>query len=155
MALTTRRTTPQRATSLINDSLPCKANAGSVFFIGALVAFDASGYLVPGATAATLTAAGVFGNQPNRVPAVSYTAASPDGTDTFVVKRGTFKFNNSGSDPVTVASMNKVCYIVDDETVSANNAGGNTQSVAGIVRGVDDETSETGAGVWVEVGPPV
>lgn len=154
MALASARLTPQRATSLLNDTLPCKANAGSVFFVGALCATDADGYLVPGATATTLTAAGVFCNQPDRVPAQSYTAASPDGTDTFIVKRGTFKFNNSGTDPVTQASMNKVCYIVDDETVAATN-GTNTRSVAGLVRGIDDDTSPTGAGVWVEVGPPV
>lgn len=154
MALTTARSTPRRAGSRMNDSIPCKANAGSVFFLGALVAFDATGYLVPATTATTLTGAGRFGNQPNRVPATSYTAASPDGTDEFLVDQGVFKYNNSGADPVTIASMNKVCYMVDDETVAATDGTG-TRSVAGLVRGIDDETSPTGAGVWVEVGPPV
>jgi hypothetical protein len=62
------------------------------------------------------------------------------------IRRGeAFKFKNSAGDAVTQAELGKTCYIVDDETVSKSNAGGNTQSAAGKVVGVEAD------GVWVEI----
>lgn len=149
MALSKPRNTPRRMDGQHNDSISVPSAASQTFYPGALVATNASGYLVPGATATTLTAVGVFGEQPFFVPAVSYTSTAVAGADQYQVQMGQFKFANSGGDPVVQADLLKVCYIVDDETVCHTGTG---KSVAGTVMGIDDETSPTGAGVWVAVG---
>ena len=58
------------------------AAPSQTFYLGALVATNAAGYLVPGATATTLTAAGVIGPQPFKLPATSYTSTGVTGADT-------------------------------------------------------------------------
>lgn len=149
MALTTARNTPRLGTSTFIDSIYVPAAASQTFYTGALVATNAAGYLVPGSTATTLTAVGVLGAQPDRVNAPSYTSGGSAGADSFQVQVGTFKFNNSVSDPIDQADLLKVCYIEDDETVAATGTG---KSIAGKVVGIDDENSSTGAGIWVAVG---
>lgn len=149
MALTNARSTPRRMDSTHNDSMSFGCAASSTFYVGALVCTNSSGYLTPGATATTLTAAGVIGEQPHLLPAKSYASTSTNGETKLEVQRGVFKFDNDGTNPVTVANLLKVVYIVDDATVSSLSTG---RSVAGICLGVDDATSPTGAGVWVEVG---
>jgi hypothetical protein len=149
MALTTARNTPQQGVSSYIDSIYVPCAASQTFYTGALVATNASGYLVPGSTATTLTATGVIGAQPGKVLAPSYTSTSNAGETKLQVMVGTFKFNNSGSDPVVQADLNKVCYIEDDETVAHTGTG---KSIAGRVVGIDDSTSTTGAGVWVAIG---
>ncbi|QOX79800.1 hypothetical protein FY034_12950 [Trichlorobacter lovleyi] len=133
MALTADRNTQMKDGELI--AVPVAANA--VIHAGAMVAANATGFAVPGATATTLT---YLGRAEEAVDATGYT----DGVVQLLVRRGkAFKWKNSGSDAVTQASLGKDCYIVDDETVSKTNAGGNTQSVAGKVVGIDTD------GVWV------
>lgn len=104
-------------------------------FAGSLVAANATGYATPGAVATTLTYLG----------RAEETVDNPgaDGAKTVLVRRGeAFKFANHGADAVTQASLGKVCYIVDDQTVALTNGTG-TRSAAGIVIGVDAD------GVWV------
>lgn len=133
MALTADRNTSMKDGELI--AVPVAASA--VIFAGALVAANATGYAVPGSTATTLT---YLGRAEEAVDATGYT----DGVALVMVRRGkAFKFKNSGSDAVTQASLGKVCYIVDDETVAATN-GTNTRSAAGIVLGIETD------GVWVQ-----
>lgn len=116
-------------------AVPVGANAK--IFAGALVAANATGFGVPGSTAATLTYLG-------RAQEYIDNTGGADGAVSVRVRRlRAFYWLNSGSDPVTQASLGKPCYIVDDATVSKTNAGGNTQSVAGTVIGVD------AGGVWV------
>lgn len=132
MPLTTDRNTPMKDAELV--PLPMAAEK---IFAGALVAADASGFVTKGATATTLTYLG-------RAEESKDNSAGAAGAQTITVRRGkAFKWKNSGADAVTQASVGKVCYIVDDETVAATN-GTNTRSAAGVVVGLDSD------GVWVE-----
>lgn len=133
MALTADRHTPYKDGAL----LPMPVAASAVCFAGGLAVANASGYVAPGSTATTLTYLGRFEEHVDN-------SGGANGDKTVLVRRGkAFKFANSGSDPVTQASLGKVCYIVDDETVAATN-GSNTRSAGGIVVGLDAD------GVWVE-----
>jgi hypothetical protein len=111
--------------------------AGAKIFAGALVAANATGYAQPGAVATTLTYIG-------RAEQYADNTGGAAGAITVQVRRKrAFYWQNSGTDPVTQASLGKTAYIVDDQTVSATN-GGNTQSAAGIVVGLDAN------GVWID-----
>ncbi len=134
MALSADRNTPMKDGELI--SVPMATN--TTIYAGSLVVANGSGYAAPGSTATTLTA---LGRAEERK-----TNSGANGAASILVRRGAvFKFKNSGTDPVVQATLGKTCYIVDDETVSATNAGGNTQSAAGKVVGIDAD------GVWVEI----
>jgi len=111
--------------------------AGAKIFAGALVVANATGFAARGSTAATLIYLG-------RAEEFADNTNGADGDVQILVRRGqAFLWKNSGTDPVTQASLGKTAWIVDDETVSKTNAGGNTQSAAGIVIGVD------ASGVWI------
>jgi hypothetical protein len=111
--------------------------AGVKIFAGALVAANATGYAQPGAVATTLTYLG------RADQFVDNTGGANGAATVMVRRRRAFYWQNSATDAVTQASVGKVCYIADDQTVSATN-GANTQSAAGIVLSVDAN------GVWVE-----
>ncbi|GAB2182669.1 hypothetical protein DLREEDagrD3_28920 [Denitratisoma sp. agr-D3] len=133
MALTQDRNTPHKDGELID--VPVAANA--VIHAGAQVAANATGYAAPGSVSTTLTYLGCAEE------AVDNTGGA-DGAKSVRIRRGkAFKFKNHGADPVTQASLGKVCYIVDDETVAASN-GTNTRSASGKVIGVESD------GVWVQ-----
>ena len=132
MPLTADRNTQMKDGELI--AVPIAA--AKKIFAGSLVAANATGYATPGAVAATLTYLG------RSEETVDNTGA--DGALSVLVRRGkAFKFANSATDAVTQASMGKVCYIEDDQTVSATSATG-ARSAAGIVIGVE------AGGVWVQ-----
>lgn len=115
-----------------------KVGTGVKIYAGALVALNATGFLVPGSTATTLTAAG-------RAEVAVDNTSGADGAVRCEVTEGVFLFKNSAADPVVQADVGKDCYIVDDETVAHTN-GTNTRSRAGKVREVE------AAGVWVQLG---
>ena len=132
MPLTADRNTQMKDGELI--AVPI-ATAKKIF-AGSLVAANATGYATPGAVAATLTYLG------RAEETVDNTGA--DGALSVLVRRGkAFKFANSAADAVTQASMGKVCYIEDDQTVSATSDTG-ARSAAGKVIGVETD------GVWVQ-----
>ncbi len=132
MALTKDRNTPMRDAEVI--SVP--VHAGAVIHAGALTVAEATGHAAPGSVATTHTYLG-------RAEESVDNTAGADGAKSVLVRRGkAFKWKNSGADAVTQASLGKVCYIVDDETVAATN-GGATRSAAGIVVALDSD------GVWV------
>lgn len=133
-ALAADRNTPMKDGDLI--AVPVAANA--VIHAGSIVVANANGYAAPGSTATTLTYLG------RAEESVNNTGGANAAKTVLVRRKKAFKFANSAGDAVTQASLGKVCYIVDDQTVSATNAGGNTQSAAGIVLGVESD------GVWVE-----
>jgi hypothetical protein len=133
MALTKDRNTPQRNGNQL--SLPVAANAR--IFAGSLVVVNAAGYAAPGSTANNVRAAG-------RAEHLADNTGGANGDIEILVSRGTFKFKNSATDPVTQADLLADCYIEDDETVAKTN-GGNTRSRAGTI--VDLESD----GVWVEI----
>lgn len=133
MALSADRNTPYSDGELIQA--PVAANAKC--HAGGIAVADANGYAAPGSTATGLTYLGRFEE------AVDNTAGQ-DGDKKVQIRLGkAFKWKNSGTDPVTQASLGKQCFIVDDETVAATDGTG-TRSAAGIVLGVDSD------GVWVQ-----
>lgn len=131
--LTQDRNTLMREKNLL--SVPVAANA--VIYAGALVAANATGFATKGAEAATLTYLG------RAEEAIDNTGGADAEKHIIVRRNAAFFFKNSGSDPVTQASLGKVCYIEDDETVSATDNTG-ARSAAGIVTGIES------GGVWVE-----
>lgn len=129
--------TADRNTQMKDGELIAVPLAAVKVYAGSLVAVNAAGYATPGAAAATLTYLG-------RAEETVDNSAGSAGDLTVLVRRGkAFKFGNSGADPVTQASLGKVCYIVDDQTVALTSAAA-TRSAAGIVVGVESD------GVWVQ-----
>lgn len=133
MALTQDRMTPNRDGELI----PFAVAAGAKIFMGAQVAVNANGMLVPGSEATDLT---YIGRAEEHVD----NSAGADG-DAFVrVRRGqAFLWKNSAADPVGQDLVGKPCFILDDETVAGTDGTG-TRSASGTVLVVES------AGVWVE-----
>jgi hypothetical protein len=149
-ALSTPRLTPQRADGNYGE-VQLGVKASTTLYYGGLTCVDATGYAVPGATSATLKAVGMLGNTPGLLPGPSVSGGSVSGSVTVNVMLGVFKYDNDPLDPVTIADMMNGVYITDDATVCRTSAT-NTKSLAGIMVGLDDSTSNTGAGVWVYVG---
>lgn len=127
-----RNTLSQRA-----DVIGVPVAAGATIFAGSLVVANASGYAAAGSTATGLTYLGRADEYQDN------TSGANGAINVRVRRKDAFYWANSSTDPVTQASLGKVCYIVDDQTVSAT-SGSNTQSAAGIVVGLDAN------GVWVE-----
>lgn len=132
MSLTADRNTVMKSDKLI----PVPVAAAVKIHAGSLVAANATGYATPGAVSTALTYLG-------RAEEAIDNTLGADGAKTVLVRRGeAFKFANHGADAVTQASLGKLCYIVDDQTVALTNGNG-TRSPAGVVIGVDAD------GVWV------
>jgi hypothetical protein len=133
MALTKDRNTAMQTAELIEVPVA----AGAVCFAGGMAAANATGFATPAATATTLTYLGRFEEYVDN-------SSGSAGDVTVLVRRGkAFKWKNSGTNAVTQASLGKVCYMVDDETVAATN-GSSTRSAAGVVVAIESD------GVWVE-----
>ena len=126
------RNTPRRD----GDKISVPVAAGELIYAGALVALDASGDAVKGATATTLSG---FGRAEARVD----NSGGAAGDQSVEVRKGVFRFANEGADLVTRADIGNDCYIVDDQTVAKTN-GTATRSVAGKVVDLDAQ------GVWVK-----
>lgn len=91
---------------------------------GALVALDATGYLVNAATATTLVAVGVAAETVDN-------SAGSSGALNVPVDVGEFEFENSAStDLIGLTEIGKDVYIVDNQTV-AKTDGSTTRSRAG------------------------
>lgn len=134
MALTKDRDTKRRDGVQFSHPLA----AATVIYAGALVALNAAGNAVPGATATTLTAVGVAQEHADN-------STGAIGDVRVEVRRGVFQFANSAAaDEITRAEIGDSAYIVDDQTV-AKTSGTSTRSVAGIIRDVD------AGGVWIEI----
>lgn len=117
-------------------SLEPPVAATTKIYGGSIVAINASGYAVPGATATTLKAAGVAERRADN-------SAGAAGDIRVRVRKGVHVFANSAStDAIALTDIGADCYIVDDQTVAKTN-GTSTRSVAGKVFDVD------AGGVWV------
>lgn len=131
-ALSAARSTLRRDRT--DESHPVKA--ATTVYQGGIACVDASGWAVPGSTATTLKAVGVFQE--------TVANSGANGDKSAKTRRGVFRFGNSASgDAITRADIGASCYIVDDQTVAKTN-GSSTRSVAGTIRDVDAQ------GVWVE-----
>lgn len=114
---------------------PVGANAR--IFVGALVAINAAGFAVPGATAATLKGAGVAERRADNT-------GGGDGAIRVRLSKTPHAFANSAAaDAITLADIGSDCYMVDDQTVAKTNGSG-TRSRAGRIFDVDAD------GVWVD-----
>lgn len=134
---------------------------GSVkIYHGALVALDASGFLVPAATGSTLVVgvanlqvqgSDIEGLTGQALPAgllttgnVIDTTGLADGARGCVVERGIFKFKNKAGDLVVDPThIMKDVYVEDDQTVRVTATG---SIKAGVAIAVEAD------GVWVAVG---
>jgi len=132
MSLSAPRNTPERLGGQLNDPVA----AATVILAGALVALNATGYLVPGSESDALVVRG-------RAEQSIDNAAGADGDLRCESKRGVFRWNNSATDPVDRTHIGAAAYIEDDQTVSATDNAG-ARSAAGTVEDVDE------AGVWVK-----
>lgn len=108
--------------------LPVKANTR--IYEGSLVVVDSTGYAIPGKKAEGLLAAG------RAEEFVDNTGVgNGNGVKSVRVRRGVFKFNNDGTNPITATDLLKDCYILDDETVTMLAVG---TSMAGKVLRLDN-----------------
>lgn len=108
---------------------------GVTLYKGGMVAADSAGNYVPAGNANAATACqGVL----MEVDAVNETVTgNATGTELARLTVGIFWFDNSaGVSAVTAANLGQVCYAVDDETVSLDDANG-TLYPAGVVTDVD------------------
>ncbi|MFK5980870.1 MAG: hypothetical protein QM488_18500 [Rhizobiaceae bacterium] len=132
--------TKDRATAAqLGDNQEHPVLAATIVYGGSIACLNAAGWLVPGATATTLTTAG-------RCESRADNSAGANGDINVQVKKGIFPFANSAAaDEITRAEIGDDCYIVDDQTV-AKTDGTSTRSVAGKIVQLDSH------GVWVALG---
>ena len=131
-ALTQDRNTLRRDGQQIEPPLA----AGVRIYGGSIVAINAAGFAVPGATSPTLKSAGVAEQRADNTGGTA-------GAIRVRLRKGPHRFTNSAAaDAITLADLGTDCYIVDDQTVAKTHAT-NTRSVAGKVFDVDAD------GVWV------
>ncbi len=134
MPLTAGRNTPERS----GDERSLPVAAATRIYPGALVALNASGYLVPFSVATTLKSVG-------RAEEPVDNTGGAAGDRRCRVRAGVFRFANSSSgDLIVLADIGADCYGVDDQTVAKTN-GSSTRSVAGKIFDVD------ALGVWVAI----
>ena len=133
MPLSADRNTPMRNTEI----LLVQVAGGVKIYAGSLVCFNANGFATPGATATTLTYAG------RAETSIDNTAGADGAVSINVRRRKAFKWANSAADPLTLANIGQIVYIVDDFTVAKTN-GANTRSPGGKLMAVDVD------GVWIE-----
>ena len=113
---------------LIGDEQSDGVLASAVIYKGSMVFLTAAGYATPTA-AAGLVLRGI---------AQEYVDNSAGASAAKRVKSmdGVFEFANSATtDEITIADLEKVCYVVDNQTV-AKTDGGNARAIAGIVKSV-------------------
>jgi hypothetical protein len=133
-ALTAERNTPTMGASGFKASYPVAA--ATKIYKGSLVALDASGNLIPGAVATTLTSCGI----------ALETADNSAGAAAAInceVQEAVARFVNSNS--MTKAAIGNLVYYVDDQSVTSVSTGA---SIAGVCVQVDS------SGVWVRTGLP-
>jgi hypothetical protein len=137
-ALTAGRNTPER----IGDNRNGGMAANAVIFQGGIVARNAAGYLVAGATATGLVAVG-------RAEDAGDNAGGANGAASLRYRTGCFRYANStGADEITIADVDDLAFIVDDQTVAKTNGTG-ARSPAGVIDGVDE------LGVWIRFDAPL
>jgi hypothetical protein len=142
-ALTIEKRVPElNGTSVLAKVHTLKLAAATVILAGALVALNASGYLVNATATTGLVACGV----------AQETVDNTDGDagdKSCRVYSGVHKFvNSSGADEVLQANLFGLCYAADNQTVAATSNAG-ARSIAGVVIRIDTD------GVYVQVLPPI
>jgi hypothetical protein len=130
-------TAPFPAPELTGKDYVVGLAASTRIWAGTMVSLNAAGRAIPAADTASTR---VIGRAEQSVD----NSAGSAGDLSIQVKPGCFKFNNSATQPVTIASIGLVCYVEDDNTVAI--AAGPTNDIkAGIVVRVDAD------GVFVDL----
>ena len=132
MPLSGPRNTPTRD----GVDLELTLAATAVIWQGGMVCVDATGLAIAGKTGVDLVVMGV----------AQASAQASAGDATVSVRPGVYRFG--ADDQIGQASLGRVVYLVDDETLSATDGDG-TRSPAGVI--IDIEL----AGIWVAIGPTV
>jgi hypothetical protein len=127
MALSSDRNTP-RATGEVKS---LAVAAAMLIYGGAIVCRNAAGHAVKGATALGLRGAGIAQERVDN-------SAGGAGDVSINVREGAYRVDNSAADPVTIADIGSIAYVVDDHTVARTNGLG-TRSPAGTICGVDSQ----------------
>lgn len=144
MALSAKANT--RSKNVNPRDVPLKS--GYKVYQGAIVVVDtANGYGRPAFTGTGLVAAGVAQKTVDNTSTGTLPGANTDGGLTVPVKSGEIygPFASAAApNAVTDAMRGQICYLVDDNTVTASSSGA---SPAGIVDSVDSD------GVWVQINP--
>lgn len=135
-ALTAARNTPQLGTDPVVPVLAVLMAASAKVYQGGIVCLSA-GYGQAAAPGLGLIALG-------RARTTVDNSTGSAGAKTVEVERGIFQFANG--DTIVQADVGKVCYLLDDQTVTKGDGGGAARCLAGRIFAVDS------AGVWVEVG---
>jgi len=108
---------------------------GAKIYNGSLVAVRSDGYAVPAADTSGFKVVGVAEQY------VYNTGSS--GALTVCVRTGVNKFKNSSGTPVVTATLGRLCYVADDQTVAASDS---NNIVAGVVTEIDADGD-----IWVDV----
>ena len=107
MPATTEINTPSRA----GDALQVPLAAATLIYAGTLVALDAAGRAVPAADTAGLRVIG------RAATTVDNSAGLADALSIDIV-RGVFRFANSTGSPVVAATVGKIAFVEDNQTVA-------------------------------------
>lgn len=135
-ALTAERDTRRKGPNTYSHHVYPVA-ASTTIYKGAMVALNAAGFAVP-TSASTQT---VIGRSLGTID--NSTGANGDLT-VDVESHSTFDWENLGADPVVAATVGKLCYAADDQTVALTDGGG-SRPKAGYVESIDPDTGR----VWV------
>ncbi|OIO70885.1 MAG: hypothetical protein COS35_06520 [Zetaproteobacteria bacterium CG02_land_8_20_14_3_00_50_9] len=131
MALTKDANTPERDGALVSAPVA----AATIIYAGSMVALNAAGNAVPAADTAALKVLGRAESQVNN-------AAGAAGDLKVTVKRGTFRFKNSGTAALAAGDELTNALVEDDGTVAKTST---NSIVAGKIIEID------ASGVWVEI----
>ncbi len=134
MALSAARNTPVMGAGGTPVLTNYPVATATIIYEGALVALNSSGYLVEGSASTTLTCVG-------RANATVDNSSGQNADKYCDVMQGVFQWANGSS--ITLGSVNALCYILDDATVTTTASG---HSIAGTIYAVDTQ------GVWVYSG---
>ena len=119
-----------------DDFITVPVEEETTIYAGTMVALNAAGYAVPASAATGLTVLGKA--------AQTVVNAGADGDVSITVElsngRKSFRFNNAGTNPVTITHVGKTAYVADNDTVTSSSTG---TSAAGTVTGLDS------GGVWI------
>lgn len=106
------------------------AAAATTLYAGSIGCVNASGYAVPGSASNTLRVVGRVEATVKNTVAEGFGSA---GDLSVAMRRGAFYFANStGDDLITFADVQKLCYVVDDQTLGRTDGAG-LRPVAGVV----------------------
>jgi hypothetical protein len=137
MALTADKKPQSKVTGPHSSSGPVADSA--VLYRGALLALNATGYLVPASTTAGLRVVGMATRKTDN-------SDGGDGDLAAQWETGVFCFKNDATYPISQADVGRVCWVKDDETVQDERGGSSV--VAGIVMAYESSSK-----IWVLVGP--